>query len=310
VVQWLEQEATEPFFALVHNVDLTNEPPEAGLERLRNLGIPKPPGQRMGMELLEQQAATRLAEAESQQLCIDTYDARLASYDQAIATMLAALEARGLRDRTVVILTSNHGQDLFEHGLVGHGSILYQSVLQVPLLVVDPTLEGRSGSIDAPVQGVDLAPYLLERAGIPASASMDGRSFMALLQDPEAPWPARPAVSVANRYGLALRQGDHKIVRHTLDPLHNGYKPMQGERPAWPPSTVTQLFDLAADPGEQRDLAGVEPEILATMQAELDGWAAFLEQRSGGSAPQDAPELQQALKDRGYWMHAQGDGEE
>lgn len=310
VVRWLEAEATEPFFALVHNVDLTNEPPEAGLARLRDLGIPKPAGQRMGMELLQQQAASHLDEPAAQQLCIETYDARLAAYDHAIAAMLDALEARGLRERTVVILTSNHGQDLFEHGLVGHGSILYQSVLQVPLLVVDPALEGQASTIDAPVQGVDLAPYVLERAGIPASATMDGRSFLPLLEDSRASWPDRPAVSVTNRYGVALRVGDQKIVRHTLDPHHNGYKPDQGEQPAWPPVTVTQRFDLTADPGEQHDLAATDPELLATLQEELDHWTAFLEQRSAGTAPQDAPELQQALRDRGYWMHVQEEGGE
>ncbi len=308
VVRWIEGRAREPFFALVHNIDLTNEPTEVSREALLEHGIPNPPQLRLGMERLQEAAAQRLDPEATRALCVQTYDERLRSYDQAIGAILAALEARGLRERTVVILTSNHGQDLFEHGLVGHGSILYQSVLQVPLLVVDPGQEGRAGTrIQAPVQLMDLAPWMLERAGIPVAVTMDGRSFGPLLEDPSAPWPELPMVSVANRYGMALRQGDSKILRHTVDPLHNGYTPDPGQDPVWPPPTVTELFDLASDPRELHDLSTERPALLATMEAELDRWAAILEARTSGAGIEDDPALREALAERGYWMHAKGE---
>jgi arylsulfatase A-like enzyme len=114
------------------------------------------------------------------------YDAEVAAADAAVGALLGALRSRGRLERTVVIVTSDHGEELLEHGRVGHGLTLYEEVIRVPLIVAVPWRHERL-DVDDVVRLVDLAPTILDLAGIQPPKSFEGRSFAAVLARPPGP---------------------------------------------------------------------------------------------------------------------------
>ena len=110
------------------------------------------------------------------------YDGEIAYTDEMVGRLLNGLKQNGLTDRTLVVLSSDHGESLGEHGEHTHGIFLYDSTLRVPLLIRLPNV--RSRVIEPTVRLVDLMPTLLEAAGIDptkAVGPLDGTSIMSVL---------------------------------------------------------------------------------------------------------------------------------
>lgn len=150
---------------------------------------------------------------------IRRYDSALHHYDTVVGALLATLEETGLATRTVVIVTSDHGQDLFQHAMGDHG-IHYDDVLQIPLLIVDPALQGVPRRIDAVVQTIDIAPTVLARAGIPADTTMDGQSLLPLLRGDDAGFVPRPVWSYTNGCNASVRADGFKLMIREYDDLY------------------------------------------------------------------------------------------
>ncbi len=171
------------------------------------------------------------------------YDQRIRHTDRELGRLLDHLELSGLKDKTVVVVTSDHGEGL-EDGPPGHG-FLSENNLRVPLVIQLPDGRGAGQHITRQVRSIDLAPTLLELAGV-SHAELDGTSLLPLISDPEAPFPELASSYAAKRnLGLALRRGGHwkAIVDNT----------------AWTASNSQhQLFDLRLDPLALRDLAATD----------------------------------------------------
>jgi choline-sulfatase len=194
----------------------------------------------------------------------DPYDAEVADVDSAVGQLLAALSARGVDGRTAVVVVSDHGEGLGEHGEAEHGVFLYQSTVRVPLVVAAPGL--KPARRPEPVSVVDVAPTLLLLAGLPEDLpGLDLRG----------PVPGDRVLHASTthgweRYGWAplqaVRRGSLKAV----------------EAPR------SELYDLATDPGERHN------------RFPGDGsWSALFPPRaSGGGAAQG--ELAQQLIALGY----------
>ena len=171
------------------------------------------------------------------------YYRSLTALDDAVGRLLDALEQSGQADDTVVVYVGDNGTHLYAHGMVGKRSA-YEESMRVEMLVRDPQAEG-GRTLDPLVLNVDLAPTLLERAGVPVPAAMQGQSWLPLLHDGETDW--RDAFVYEYYSGVfpfvpiqfAIRTRDAKLVTYP------GY-------PSW-----TQLFDLARDPAEAHDLASL-----------------------------------------------------
>lgn len=167
--------------------------------------------------------------------------------------------ARAKSPDTVVVITSDHGEGLGEHGEYDHGLMLYQSTLRVPLIINAP---GRvpPQRQSAPVRTVDIAPTVLDLAGAALPTGLDGINLAPSLRQRAAP-PAAPVYSEtffgAYTYGWA-----------PLQALHQGnWKRIQGAR--------AEIFDLATDPGE---LAPRKDAAAATADARLESLLANLPQ--------------------------------
>ena len=201
----------------------------------------------------------------------DRYDSGIAYADSRLAPLLARLEEPDLGRRTVVIVTSDHGEGLGEQGLAGH-AYLYDWNLLVPLLIATPEAAG-GPRVETQVRTVDLLPTLAELAGLEVPSGLDGVSLVPLLEGRPARHP-RSAWSYGSfsNHGLALR------FDNRLKYLYNNtaWAPLQGRE---------QLYDLRRDPQELDDLAGTAgaaDEIGALRrqaQAWLDGATAALEVR-------------------------------
>lgn len=174
------------------------------------------------------------------------YDREIRYVDDQIRWLFQMLEETGRASETLVVLTSDHGEEFLEHGFAGHGPNVHAEVMHVPLLLWGPGIPpGRR--IATPIAQVDLMPTLLELAGVPRPERLMGKSFAHLLAREEEP-PQRDDTPI---YGeawyakserpeqptLAVWVGRRKLIRRST---HSGFR--------------YHYFDLEDDPREQRDL--------------------------------------------------------
>ncbi len=175
--------------------------------------------------------------------------------DREIGRLLAGLSARGLLDATLVVLVSDHGEGLGDHGLVGHISQLYDSLLWVPLVMTAPGVLPRGVVVRQPVGLVDVLPTVVELMGLPPVEDRTGRSLVPLIRGDA--WSEAPIFGATYRPEApadraSLVWDGHKLIRSWTG---------SGER--------DELYDLQGDPGEVRDLAGGRYPKMSSLQAIL-----------------------------------------
>lgn len=187
------------------------------------------------------------------------YRAEVRYTDAQIERLLAALDASGRADRTVVVVMGDHGEEFGDHGGQFHSATLYDELVRVPLFVRVPGLAPTR--VTQPVSLVDLAPTLLDVLGLPPADTHQGRSLLPLLRG--ATLPPAPVFSET------LYRQHHAKWAVVLERWKLIWDRNRG---------VVRLFDLAADPREQRNLADAHPDRRALLHAALcEGFA-----RTGG----------------------------
>jgi arylsulfatase A-like enzyme len=176
------------------------------------------------------------------------YDAEVAFLDAELRRLFAALEARGLLDDAIVVVTADHGEELGEHKLMGHGFSLYGQELAVPLIVsgrgVPP---GRV--VDANVSLVDVAPTIMALAGLPRERRFEGRSLVPLLRGDAPPADVlAELLQVGPSFDARWHSGAIVRGRRKLLMLAGGWTSALGE---------AEVYDLATDPTEAKPLGYV-----------------------------------------------------
>jgi arylsulfatase A-like enzyme len=165
---------------------------------------------------------------------IAIYDSTISYQDQELGRFIAQLEAWGIWDETMLIITADHGEELFEYGQCGHGSSIRDLLIRVPLLIHDPARFPGGTIVDEGAEGVDLMPTVLEAVGAPIVPAVQGRSLIPLAQGVGRGW-AQPSYSSMFEYAHAMRIGRWKI--------------------RVPPSGTPLVHDLIDDPIERSNLA-------------------------------------------------------
>jgi tetratricopeptide (TPR) repeat protein len=196
--------------------------------------------------------------------------------------LLQQLRARGLYDQALVVLLSDHGEGLGDHGEQEHGVFLYDEAVRVPFIVKLPASRRAGARVRSPVQHVDLVPTLLELAGVPARQGLDGMSLRGLLDGDRGSLPERSI------YGEALYARYHFGWSELYSLTDSRFRFIQAPRP--------ELYDLGADPSERENLAA--PRLAAA-----SGMGRALRAQTGGPVAQPSPvsaEERERLQALGY----------
>jgi arylsulfatase A-like enzyme len=249
-LRWLDARDERPFLLVLHIFDphLSYDPPPQVRGRFTSgyagrLALPL-----AGFGKLNAGWKPRL-EAD-RRFVTGAYDEEILFVDRQLARLFDGLEQRGLLDETLVVLTSDHGEEFFEHDGFEHGHTMFQELLRVPLLFWGPGVRPRR--IETPVSLVDVLPTLLDALGLEPVPDLTGRSLWGLLGGGSDP-VERALVAEGTLHGpdrKALVRWPWKLV-------------VTAGQPA-------RLYDLAADAGERHDLSQQAPERLVALLEELE----------------------------------------
>jgi arylsulfatase A-like enzyme len=183
------------------------------------------------------------------------YDGAIRFLDDELAKLFGELKAKGIYDDALIVLTADHGEEFHEHGGWWHGTTLYDEQLAVPLIVKAPR-GGAAGIVnDAVVSSLDIAPTILQGAGLAVPQTMVGKP---LGLGAGAPAPRDHSFAESELEGNSLqayRSGGMKVIH--ANPGNPRGLPEH------------QLFDVASDPGEQKDLISTQTEVANKLTADM-----------------------------------------
>jgi arylsulfatase A-like enzyme len=222
------------------------------------------------------------------------YDGEVSYLDEYLGQLFDWLKAEGMYEEALVVLTSDHGEEFQEHGGWWHGQTLYQEQIDVPLIIKYPTRAGEASSlgstsspqqvVDDLVRSLDIAPTVLDVAGVSIPSGMMGRSL----------WSATEPVP------LAFSEEDHE--GNVLKSVRTSHRKLILANPDNPRGLPAEaLFDLDSDPGELRNLASTVPDQIEALRGPLEDLLAFARERAvaGEMGSLDAA-VQERLRDLGY----------
>ncbi|MGQ0721995.1 MAG: sulfatase [Candidatus Eiseniibacteriota bacterium] len=279
---FLDQAAGAPFFAFLHGYDahVPYDPPPP-YDRLYDPGYA---GKVTGPETralcrafrgLDGGEAPTLDEADRRHL-VALYDGGIRALDVRFGRLTRLLETRGLDESTLVAVTSDHGEEFWDHGSLLHSHTVHGELVHVPLILAVPGASPRL--VGETVRSLDIAPTVLEALGLPPAPSHQGRSLLAAAHGA----PIEPAAAPSEMGPWkALESGRWKVIAHTA----------QG---------TLSMYDLARDPGETRDVGpanAANAERGAALGRELAALVGAAQVRELDTA---SPELTERLRALGY----------
>jgi arylsulfatase A-like enzyme len=186
------------------------------------------------------------------------YDEEIRFVDDHVGRLIAGLEDRRLLDDTIIIITSDHGEGLvsrLDHGHRYHGQHVYDNLVRIPFIFWVPGVH--SGKTQTPVGNIDILPTLLDITGVKTDSRLSGVSLVPFLQN-----------EVIDRGPVFMEKGypRHKIKFAMVDwPYKLHWRPAHNR---W------ELYNLARDPQERRDLSKRYPRTLKGLQKRLKIWRA------------------------------------
>jgi len=239
--EWLRTMPPEPFFLFLHTYE-THEPYDPPARYLRAV--------RRDGDVANADPAWR-------------YDAEIRLLDDALGRLLATLADRSVLDRSILVVTSDHGEAFGEHGEWRHGSMLYDEVMHVPLIVRGPGVP-RDHRVVVPAGLVDVVPTVLDLLAVDVPVGLHGRSVA-----PEShPEGDHPPLVAELRGGIGPRGEDRaRDLRAVWLGRHKAILDVRRRR--W------RVFDLEKDPGESRDLASRAPAVTAAAAKVLAAYDAL-----------------------------------
>ncbi len=245
---FLDEEPTAPAFLFLHTLMAQGFLP------------PKPLAERFKI------APGAVSEADPARLRI-AYDATVMAADQMVGDVVRRLIDRGTFDRTLVVVLADHGQELFEHGRFGHGETLYDESLRVPLIVKAP-FQTAGVVVDTAVSLVDVAPTILDLAGLPPMPDAQGVLLGGVERESAKELPFRPILARV-----------HDPQRGLSDAvIASGFEYVESASPSPPSSSPSsfgsridrEAYDLLTDPGERTNEIAAESARSTRFKTFLD----------------------------------------
>jgi len=216
---------------------------------------------------------------------IALYDGEIAYTDRLIGRLMDKLEKQGLKERTIVVISADHGEEFLEHGKVAHGTSLHRELIRVPLVFSGPRLR-KSGKVAELAQNIDIFPTLARLCGLEPPPTLQGIDLSA-----------------------AARGKHHKVTRKFVFSELGDMHAISGKRFKYifdENSGTEELYDLIEDPAERNNLARVEfySGLKSKLAARLAGRLrenAELSEKMGGARRVKTPRyVIRDLKSLGY----------
>jgi len=216
---------------------------------------------------------------------IAQYDGELAYVDACMQTIFTALEAHGLLDRTIVVVTADHGETLYDHDCYFDHHGLYEPTLHVPLIIRYPARVPAGRRVGGYCQQYDLTPTILELAGIePQGLPFDGQSLMGMA-----------------RGEVGSHRSEFYVTECTWMRKHGWRTPqwklIEALEPDFHFKPPVELYNLVEDPAEYDNRAESEPEVVALLKGRMEQWIARRERETG---------LPDPIHTQGAWYEGQG----
>jgi arylsulfatase A-like enzyme len=282
VIPLLKLLADEPFFLFVRHMD-----PHAPY-------LPPPPYHRMFYEGNEKDSSNKSLDpvftfkpfsdffkswmpkgVTDVEYIIAQYDASLAYMDACIQHIFTCLEELDLINRTLIVITSDHGESLMEHECYFDHHGLYEPTIHIPLIINYPDVFPKGKRITELVLQQDLTPSILELLGLDEEVKnigMDGKSFLPLIK--------REKSFNYTEFYLTECTWMRKRGWRTEE-----WKLISSLEPDFHSKPSIELYNLIRDPGEQKNLANAEPEIVDTLQKRMFRWLRKRMLETGKSDP-------------------------
>ena len=255
VMSWIEAAGERPLFVFVHYYDVHSDYRSLPEPERRFVRPYEGPADGSTAQLFAVKRGDLSLDPRDVAHIVDLYDAGIAQMDQELGRLVAFLHERGLLDESLLVVTSDHGEEFLEHGSVLHGQTHIQEVQRIPLLLRGPGLP-RGMRVATPVSLVDVAPTILSLLGARDAPASDGLDLSPL-------WRGETG-GLDERY--LLGEADHGLegsdvtrsVRHGNFTLH-----------LHRPTGQHRLYDLSRDPEERVDVASEREEISRGLLAHL-----------------------------------------
>ncbi len=286
-LNWLDNHENERFFAYIHYMEphMPYAAPGSGFNRYGSAAYPEgnrgpavsdeiiyrftahegpgpPEGKRD--EPADRTREPSAAETENINKLLDLYDSEISYWDERFELLVQELSARGLLENTIVVVTSDHGEEFNEHGMFLHGQSLYSELLHVPLIFLNSGHAPGRRSVAAGL--IDLAPTLSKLAGLSSAFPGEGpgKEHAAAGCDLFAPGAGHDLLFAETAHGLDRPGNTMVIKRAVISDKWKGIVSLDtGE---------IELFDLDSDGGETMNLSSSRPEHALKIEALINNW--------------------------------------
>jgi len=195
------------------------------------------------------------------------YDGEISYVDDEVGRLLQSLEHLKLNENTLIIFTADHGESLTEHNFFfDHGEFLYDTCIQVPLILRFPHRKYAGVRWTKQIRLVDLAPTILGTVGVRQMPSLDGASLLPILNGSDSNErvsfaSVQSTLGESTRSRYSIRENSYKLI------WNFDIRQVVSELPAY-----EELFDLAADPGELKNQIDSSPLQLNELRKKLREW--------------------------------------
>ena len=296
LAQWLEIHREVPFFVFLHVFDphdpyephrpynsiwadlAGKEEHEEQLEKVRKV-IQDPLMKRFGMPSREDLIQAGFDPQEYIDYDIDWYDGSIRAMDTEVARLAERLEELGLADKTLLVFTSDHGEEFHDHGKMFHGQSVYGELNRVPLVFRLPGRIREGVRVEETVQSIDIMPTLLELSGLSGPSGIQGQSLVPLMSSQEsrssplqaADWSGRPAITEKNLTGDSMGAPQPRDVEQTAI-IYKGWKLIVSTAKDSDDAAQFELFRQPDDPLDQENLADQYPQVVEELKGMLAQW--------------------------------------
>ncbi len=262
LMPWLDEHHDRPFFAWAHYFD-PHQP-----------YAPPPPYDQLFID--------------------DPYDGEIAYADEALGGLIDHLRELGVLERTLIIVTADHGEGLDEHNELTHSTLAYNTTLHVPLILRIPGLEG-GAAIPQRVGTVDIVPTVLDLLGLEPPGAFQGQSLRPLIDSRGSRVAGFPRPQYAETLSprIAHDLGELRVL------FSRQHKYIHGPRP--------ELYDIQADPKELHDLVSERSELATDLERKLETFLARNTRSDPGAVTEMDRETRRRLESLGYIQSRAGE---